>query len=474
MSGLFGVVTAQGCVEDLFYGTDYLSHMGTEYGGMAVIDRCRAGNGRIIRRIRSIAQAQFKSKFYDDYKEMVGNYGVGVISDKDEQPIFLNTKFGPLAICTAGLIENNKELIDGLLKDGISFTETTDGHSNATEIIGKLISQGDTIANGIKKMFSMIKGSCTLLLLSRKGVYAARDRYGHVPLIAGARNGDWAVTNETSSFSNLGFEIKKYLSPGEIILINDKGMETISRGREDINQICAFMWIYTGFPTSSYEGISVESVRERCGRFLARRDNIKADIVAGVPDSGVAHAIGYAMESGISYRRPLVKYSPGYGRSYTPPSQEIRDQVARMKLNPVKEIVNGNRIIICEDSIVRGTQLRNFTIKKLWDTGAREVHVRVACPPLMFPCRFCLSTRSINELATRRTIKDMEGKDIEDVGPYLSWRSPEYKNMIEWIRKDIGVTSLVYQRMDDMVAAIGVPAEKLCLYCWTGQSINKV
>ena len=474
MSGLFGVVTKGQCVEDLFYGTDYLSHMGTEYGGMAVISKQQEGDSRIIRRIRSIAQAQFKSKFYDDYREMMGHYGIGVISDKDEQPIFLNTKFGPLAICTAGLIENNKELIGSLLKDGISFTETTDGHSNTTEIIGKLISQGDTIINGIKRMFTMIKGSCTLLLLSRDGVYAARDRYGHVPLIAGSRNGDWAVTNETTSFSNLGFEIKKYLSPGEVILLNNKGMETVSRGRDDVNQVCAFMWIYAGFPASSYERIPVESVRERCGRFLARRDNIKADIVAGVPDSGVAHAIGYAMESGIPYRRPLVKYSPGYGRSYTPHNQEIRDKVARMKLNPVEEIIKGNRIIICEDSIVRGTQLKNFTIRKLWDNGAREVHVRVACPPLLFPCRFCLSTRSIDELATRRAIKNIEGKNTENISPYLDWRSSQYKNMVEWIKKDIGVTSLVYQHMDDMVAAIGLPAERLCLYCWTGKSVNKV
>ena len=473
MSGLFGVVSKKACVEDLFYGTDYLAHMGTEYGGMAVIGKGSEGNGRIIRRIRSIAQSQFKSKFHDDYPELQGNMGIGVISDKDEQPIFLNTKFGPLAICTAGLIQNYSELIQKLLKNGISFTETTDGHSNSTEIIGKLISQGKTIVDGIEKMFTLIKGSCTLLLLSRKGIYAARDRYGYVPLAIGKRKNDWAITNETNSFSNLGFKTKKHLLPGEIVLINENGMKSVARGQTRTNQICAFLWIYTGFPASDYEGISVEVVRERCGRFLAKRDNIKADMVSGIPDSGIAHALGYAMESGIPYRRPLIKYTPGYGRSYTPPSQEIRDRVAKMKLIPVKEIIKGNRIVICEDSIVRGTQLKKITGKKLWDSGAKEIHVRPACPPLMFPCRFCLSTRSINELAARRAIKAIEGRDIDDISQYLDWKTEKYERMIDWITKDLGVTSLRYQYMEDMVKAIGLPKEKLCLYCWTGKCVPK-
>lgn len=473
MSGLFGIVSKKPCIEDLFYGTDYLTHMGTEFGGMAVIGDHTENNGRIIRRIRSIAESQFKSKFHDDYREMQGNMGIGVISDNDEQPIFLNTKFGPLAICTAGLIENHAELIQKLLKDGISFTETIDGHSNSTEVIGKLISQGKTIVDGIEKMFTLIKGSCTLLLLSREGIYAARDRYGYVPLSIGERNGDWAITNETNSFSNLEFEIKKYLLPGEIVLINEDGMKSVVKGQTKINQICAFLWIYTGFPASSYEGISVEVVRERCGRFLAKRDNIEADIASGVPDSGIAHAIGYAMQSKTPYRRPLIKYTPGYGRSYTPPSQEIRDKVAKMKLISIKDIIFGNRIVVCEDSIVRGTQLKNFTIKKLWDNGAKEIHVRPACPPLMYPCRFCLSTRSINELAARRAIKAIEGTDIEDVSKYIDSESEKYKQMVDWIAKDLGVTTLRYQRLSDMVEAIGLPKEKVCTYCWTGECTAK-
>lgn len=468
MSGLFGVVSKDNCIEDLFYGTDYLSHMGTEFGGLAIISNPSQNDSRIIRRIRDISQGQFKSKFYDEIKELNGEWGIGVISDKDEQPVFLNTRFGPLAICIAGLIENHRELIAGLLSGGDSFSETTDGHSNSAEIAGKLIAKGDSLVDGIEKMFSKIKGSCTLLLLSRRGIYAARDRYGYVPLIIGKRGDDWAVTSETNAFSNLGFEIKKYLLPGEIVLINESGIETIAEGNKDTQQICTFLWIYTGNPASNYEGISVEMVRERCGGFLAKRDNVEADFASGVPDSGVAHAIGYAMEKGIPYRRPLIKYTPGYGRSYTPPSQVIRDRVAKMKLLPIKDIIDGNRIIVCEDSIVRGTQLRNFTIKKLWENGAKEIHIRPACPPLMFPCRFCLSTRSIHELAARRAIKDIEGRDIEDVSEYVDWKSDKYKRMVEWIAKDLGVTTLRYQRLEDMIEAVGLPKEKLCLYCWTG------
>lgn len=469
MSGLFGIVSKNDCVENLFYGTDYLSHMGTEFGGLAVINNPSQSDSRIIRRIHSITQGQFKSKFYDDFKELQGQWGIGVISDKDAQPIFLNTRFGPLALCTAGLIENHEELISKLLSEGTSFTETTDGHSNSTEIVAKLISQGTSITDGIARVFSRIKGSCTLLLLSRNGIYAVRDRYGYVPVVIGKRGDDWAITTETNSFANLGFEIKKYLTPGEVVLLNNSGMESVAVGNKEVSQICTFLWIYTGFPASSYEGISAEIVREKCGRFLAKRDEVKADMVSGVPDSGIAHAIGYAMESGIPYRRSLIKYTPGYGRSYTPPSQAIRDKVAKMKLIPVKDVINGNRIVICEDSIVRGTQLKNFTIQKLWENGAKEIHVRPACPPLMYPCKFCLSTRTLSELAARRAIKDIEGKDIEDVGEYIDYRTRKYQMMVDWIAKDLGVTTLRYQRPDDMINAIGLPKEKLCLYCWTGE-----
>lgn len=476
MSGIFGVVSKGDCAEILFYGTDYHSHLGTEYGGMAVLGE------DFTRQIHTISQSQFKSKFYEDYGRMKGNKGIGVISALEEQPIYLNSRFGPFCIVTNGLIANAHELSHDLLEKGITFSEVTDGEINTTELIAKLISQGSNIIDGIEKMFNAIKGSCSLLLLCKDGVYAARDRLGYTPLITGkspvrgsnanaakASNEAWAVTTETSAFTNNDFEIVKYLQPGEIILIDEKGITQRKPG-SDANQICAFLWIYTGFPAANYEGINVETVRERCGRFLARRDkDIKIDMVSGVPDSGLAHGLGYAMESGKPFRRPLVKYTPGYGRSYTPLSQETRDLIAKMKLIPVKDIIEGNSIVVCEDSIVRGTQLKNFTVKKLWDCGAKELHIRPACPPLMFPCRYNLSTRSIHELAARKAIRSLEGRDIEDVSEYIDPDSSKYKKMIEWIAKDLDVTTLRYQTVDDMVKAIGLPKEKLCLYCWMGE-----
>ncbi len=463
MSGIFGVVSKEDCAEILFYGTDYHSHLGTAYGGMAVLGE------DFTRQIHNISQDQFKSKFYQDFKRMKGNMGIGVISAFDEQPIYLNSKFGPFCIVTNGLLENIEELAGGLLEKGITFSEVSKGMVNVTELVAKLISQGNNLIDGIEKMFDAIDGSCSLLLLSRDGIYAARDRYGYTPLVIGKREDAWAVTSESSAFPNIEFEMVKYLKPGEIILINEEGMAQRRPGG-DTSQICAFLWIYAGFPASSYEGINVEMVRERCGRFLAKRDgDIEVDVVSGVPDSGTAHALGYAMESGKPYRRPLVKYTPGYGRSYIPTSQETRDLVAKMKLIPIKEIVEGNRIVVCEDSIVRGTQLKNFTIKKLRDSGAREVHIRVACPPLMFPCRFSLSTRSIHELAARKAIRSLEGQDVKNVSKYIDHNSQEYKKMVEWIAKELEVTTLRYQTVDNMVKAIGLPKEKLCLYCWTGE-----
>jgi amidophosphoribosyltransferase len=424
-----------------------------------------------MRQIHNIRQTQFKSKFYEDYKKMKGNKGIGVVSASDEQPIYLHSRFGPFCIVTNGFVENIRELTTDLLAKGISFSEVSDGTVNTTELIAKLINMGSNLIDGIEKMFAMIKGSCSLLLLHKDGIYAARDRCGYTPLVVGknAASGAWAITSETSAFPNTDFEIAKYLQPGEIALINEQGM-ACKRNGNDVNQICAFLWIYTGFPASSYEEINVEVVRERCGRALARHDkDVKADMVSGVPDSGTGHALGYAMESGRPFRRPLVKYTPGYGRSYIPPSQETRDLIARMKLIAIREIIEGNKIVICEDSIVRGTQLKNFTVKKLWDAGAREVHIRPACPPLMFPCRFNFSTRSIHELAARKAIHSLEGHDIEDVSKYIDRNSAEYKKMVEWIARDLEVTTLRYQSVEDMVKAIGLPREKLCLYCWTGE-----
>ncbi|NQT94821.1 MAG: amidophosphoribosyltransferase [Candidatus Omnitrophica bacterium] len=467
MSGIFGVVSKGDCINTLFYGTDYHSHLGTEYGGMAVL------GDKFTRHIHDISQSQFKSKFYDDLKHIKGNKGIGVISDKDEQPMYLNSKFGPFCIVTSGLIENADGLTDELLREGTSFSEVSTSGVNVPELIAKLINQGETIIDGIEKMFERIEGSCSLLLLNRDGIYAARDRLGYTPLTIGKNKDAWAVTAETSAFPNNDFSVVKHLQPGEIVLIEEAGIKQKKEGHAN-NQICTFLWIYTGFPAATYEGINVEIVRERCGRALARQDkDIKVDVVSGVPDSGLAHGLGYAMESGKPFRRPLVKYTPGYGRSYTPPSQETRDLIAKMKLIPIKEIIDGNSIVVCEDSIVRGTQLKNFTVKKLWDRGAKEIHVRPACPPLMFPCKFCLSTRSIDELAARKAIRSLEGHDLEDVSEYVDHKTSKYKSMVEWIAKDLEITTLRYQTVDNMVEAVGLPKEKLCLYCWTGKCPSK-
>ena len=469
MSGLFGVVSKNNCISSLYYGTDYHSHLGTEFGGIAFID---TKNGTPIKKIHDIANSQFKSKFYEGSNKIKSNLGIGVISDRDPQPLSFDSKFGTFAICCAGLVTNKKELAKNLIKKGTSFSEIERGDVNTTELIANLIIQGKNIIDGIEKMYSKIKGSISLLILTKDGIYCARDKNGVTPLVIGEKEGETAVASETSSFPNLGFKIKKFIEPGEIIFINKKGIET-KKGGGKVKKICAFLWIYTGFPTSSYEGINVEMVRENCGRFLAKRDNVDADLVSGVPDSGTAHAIGYAMESGKPFRRVLFKYSPGYGRSYTPLTQDIRDRIALLKLIANKDIANGNKIVLCEDSIVRGTQLKNYTITKLKDVGAKEIHIRPACPPLMFPCIYNLSTRSTHELVARKAIKALEGKDIKKVSEYLDPKSKKYKKMVDWIAKDLGATSLKYQLLDDMIKAIGLPKDKLCLYCWNGEDIQK-
>ncbi len=468
MSGIFGIVSNKNCISSLYYGTDYHSHLGTEYGGIAYIDE----KGVPRRKIHDISNSQFKSKFYDASENIKSNMGIGIISDKYPQPLSFESRFGTFAICCAGLITNKKKLTQVLIKKGITFSEISHGEINTTELIASMINQGDSIIDGIEKMHNSINGSVSLLLLTKEGVYCARDRNGVTPLVIGVKDDGVAVASETCSFPNLGFKIKNFIKPGGIIFISKKGIDVKKEGNHP-NKICAFLWIYTGFPASTYEGINVEKVREDCGRFLAKRDNVEIDVVAGVPDSGTAHAIGYAMESGKPFRRVLFKYTPGYGRSYTPPTQEVRDRVALMKLIANEDIIKGNRIILCDDSIVRGTQLKNFTIVKLKDAGAKEVHVRPACPPLMFPCIYNLSTRSINELAARRAIRAIEGRDIEDVSEYLDTNSEKYKKMIDWIARDLGVDSLQYMLLDDMVEAIGISKDKLCTYCWTGKGVQK-
>ncbi len=468
MSGLFGIVSNDNCVPSLYYGIDYHSHLGTEYGGIAFIDI----KGNPVKKIHDISNSQFKSKFDEVFNNIESNLGIGVISDKDPQPLNFEGKYGPFAICCAGLVSNKDVLVKELIRKGISFSEIDNDEINTTELIANLINHGENIIDGIEYMYDKIAGSISLLLLTKNGIYCARDKNGVTPLVIGEKQKEIAVASESCSFSNLGFKIKKFIEPGEIVYISKKGIDVEKNGGNS-NKICAFLWIYAGFPASTYENINVEKVREICGRFLAKRDNVEVDLVSGVPDSGTAHAVGYAMESGKPFRRVLLKYTPGYGRSYTPLSQEIRDRVALMKLIANEEIAKDNRIILCEDSIVRGTQLKNFTITKLKNAGVKEVHVRPACPPLIFPCIYNLSTRSIDELAARKAMRAIEGKDIEDVSEYLDPESDKYHKMLDWICKDLGATSLRYQLLEDMVEAIGLPKNKLCLYCWIGKGFQK-
>lgn len=466
MSGLFGVVSKTNCIEDLFYGTDYHSHLGTQKAGLAIF------NHKIQRSIHDISTSQFKSKFADELIKLKGKIGIGVISDSDPQPIIISSSFGVFALVTSGLLTNKDHLAREVMKEGGSFSELSSGEINSTEVVGKLIARKKDIVEGIENVFTKIKGSLSLLVLTKQGIFCARDKFGRTTLVIGKNGDDWAVTSETCAFPNLGFEIKKELSPGEIILLNKEGVQekkTFSNGEK----ICSFLWIYTGYPASAYDSVTVEIVREHCGMNLAKKDlkeGLKADFVTGIPDSGTAHAVGYAQESSIPYRRPLVKYTSGYDRSYTPPSQKIRDAVAKMKLIPIPEVITGKRIVICDDSIVRGTQLKNQAIQKLWQCGAEEIHVRIACPPLMFPCRFCLSTRTNKELAARRAIKKSFGKVKKlSLNDFLDENNPKYKKMVESICKELGVTSLKYQSVEDMVKAIGLPKKRLCLYCWTGE-----
>ncbi|KQC09112.1 MAG: amidophosphoribosyltransferase [Smithella sp. SDB] len=468
MGGIFGVVSSESCVQTLFYGTDYHSHLGTESGGMAVL-----GPKGFYKTVHSISQAQFKSRFIEDYKKMEGCFGIGAIDDETPQPLVFHSKFGVYAVAASGLITNKEKLVNELLNEGASFGEMAGGGVSNAEIVASLINRGSNIVEGIASMRGVIEGSICALVLTAEGIYAARDKYGRFPLSIGINKTQkdrksYVVATEASSFENLGYELIKFLGPGEIVLLTQDGVKLMKpEGTE--KKICAFLWIYTGYPSSVYEGIRVEGARERCGIYLAKRDNVQADLVSGIPDSGVGHAIGYSMGSGIPYRRVLVKYTPGYGRSYTPPTQEIRDLVATMKLCAVREVIKGNRIIVCDDSIVRGTQMKNLTIKKLWDNGAKEIHIRPACPPLMFPCIYASSTRTTAELAGRKAIRALEGKDIENPEKYLDTKSIKYSQMVDWIRHDLNVTSLRYLAIEDMVAAIGIPADQLCLHCWLGK-----
>jgi len=463
MGGLFGVFSNRDCVEDLFYGTDYHSHLGTKRGGLAV-----KNSGGFQRFIKDITTSQFRSKFDKDIKKMHGNKGIGVISDYEDQPLIISSRLGVFAISTVGKINNIEELANKALQNGTHFSEMHGGEINPTEMVATIISQAATFEAGIQKAQDMIDGSCTLLILTDEGIFAGRDSLGRTPLVIGEKPGSYAVAMETCAFPNLGYKITKYLGPGEIIFLSEKGLEQkVAPGRR--LQICSFLWVYYGYPASNYEGINVESVRYKCGAYLRREDDLEVDLVAGIPDSGTAHGLGYANEAQIPYARPFVKYTPTWPRSFMPQEQSIRDTVAKMKLIPIEELIVDKRLLFCEDSIVRGTQLRR-QVERLFESGAKEVHMRPACPPLVFGCKFLNFSRSRSELdlAGRWAIKELIGEDLENPVEYTNPESDNYKAMVNVIREKLHLTTLKYQRLENLVKAIGLPKEKLCTYCWDG------
>lgn len=467
MGGLFGVVSKEDCVRDLFFGTDYHSHLGTKRGGLTVINP-----EGFIRYIHNIENAQFRSKFEDDLYKMFGNKGIGVISDYDDQPLIIRSHLGKYALVTVGVAKNAEELVkDAFDNKAIHFSEMRGGEISPTELVAALINKESNFEDGIKNVMESIEGSCSLLLLTDKGVYAARDRLGRTPVIIGEKKGSFAVTLETCAFPNLNFEIKKYLGPGEVVLITEEGIEP-KKPPGDKMQICGFLWVYYGYPASSYEGINVENVRNKCGAKLAKNDDVNIDMVSGIPDSGTGHGLGYASEAGIPFKRPFVKYTPTWPRSFMPQEQATRDLVAKMKLIPIRELIEGKRILFCEDSIVRGTQLKD-TIQRLYDFGALEVHMRPACPPLTHGCKFLNFSRSKSELdlAARKAIYEIEGNADKNLDEYSMAGSAKYEAMLSQIKKRLKLTTLKYQSLEDLVQAIGLPKEKICTYCWDGAEL---
>ena len=464
MGGLFGVTSKDDCVADLFYGTDYHSHLGTCRGGLAVLDQ-----DRFERHIHDISNAQFRTKFEEDIQDMRGQSGIGVISDNESQPLIIGSHLGPYAIVTVGAIKNLDELAERAFKKRTThFSEMSGGGLNPTELIATLINEESTFEDGIQHAQSKIQGSCSVLLLTQKGIFAGRDRLGRTPLVIGAKEGAYAATFETTALPNLDYDVEHDLGPGEVVLLTPEGVQQ-KKPAGDRMQICSFLWVYYGFPASDYQGINVEVVRNRCGETLARKDNTPIDLVAGIPDSGTGHAIGYANQAQIPYSRPFAKYTPTWPRSFMPQLQEMRELVARMKLIPIRELIQGKRLLFCEDSIVRGTQLRDI-IQRLYDHGALEVHMRPACPPLIHECLYLNFSRSksVLDLAGRRAIRELEGDGDVDLTEYADPSTDKYAAMVDRIRQRTSLTTLQYQELPDLVKAIGLPKEKLCTHCWDG------
>ena len=467
MGGFFGVASKEACNLDLFYGTDYHSHLGTRRGGMATY-----GSDGWKRAIHNIENSPFRTKFEKDVDTMKGNIGIGCISDYDPQPILIQSHMGCFGITTVGKINNADQLIRNLYENGHThFQSMTNGQINSTELVAALICKKDSFVEGIRYVQSVVEGSMTLLLLTENGIYAARDLLGRTPVVIGKKENAYCVSFESFAYINLGYTDYKELGPGEIVYVTPESVETVSPACEKM-RICSFMWVYYGYPTSSYEGVGVEEMRYNCGKLLAQRDDhsIDVDIVAGVPDSGIAHAIGYANESGIPYARPFIKYTPTWPRSFMPTTQSQRNLIARMKLIPVHSLIEDRSLLLIDDSIVRGTQLRETT-EFLYQSGAKEVHVRPACPPLLYGCKYLNFSRSKSDLdlITRRIIREWEGdNDVNVLGEYADPNSDRYAAMLEEIRKRQNFTSLRYHRLDDLIKSIGIDACQVCTYCFNG------
>ncbi|MCD7871677.1 MAG: amidophosphoribosyltransferase [Enterocloster clostridioformis] len=467
MGGIFGVASKNSCTLDLFFGVDYHSHLGTKRGGMAVY-----GSQGFTRSIHNIENTPFRTKFDGDLDELEGTLGIGCISDTEPQPLLIQSHLGSFAITTVGKINNEAELVASAYENGhIHFMEMSHGRINATELVAALINQKSTLVEGLLYAQEKIEGSMSILLLTPEGIYASRDKFGRTPIVIGRKEDAYCASFESFAYINLGYTDYKELGPGEIVYMTPESAETVSPPREEM-KICSFLWGYYGYPTSSYEGINVESMRYECGKLLAKRDDAQPEVVAGVPDSGIAHAIGYANESGIPFARPFIKYTPTWPRSFMPQNQGQRNLIARMKLIPVDALIRGKKLLLIDDSIVRGTQLGETT-EFLYQSGAKEVHIRPACPPLMFGCPYLNFSRSTSELdlITRRIIRDREGDDVsrDVLNTYTDPDSANYKEMIEEIRKRLGFTTLRYHRLDDLVKSIGISPCKLCTYCWSGR-----
>lgn len=468
MGGLFGIVSKNDCVMDLFFGTDYHSHLGTKRGGM-----CVYGKGGFERAIHSIENSPFRTKFEKEILVMSGDSGIGCISDGEPQPLTVFSRQGEYSIGTVGRINNKDELVNGLIEKGChQFMTLSSGAINNTELVAALVSTKDTIVEGIKYAQEMVEGSLTMLILTKKGLYAARDKFGRTPLIIGKKKGAFCAASESFAFINIGYKTTKELGPSEIVFITPDAVETVGEPGDKM-RICTFLWTYYGYPTSTYEGVNVEEMRYRSGASIAKNDDLSdIDYIAGVPDSGTAHAIGYANESGIPFARPLIKYTPTWPRSFMPQNQKARDLVAKMKLIPVHEIIKDKKFVLIDDSIVRGTQLSD-TVKYLCDNGAKEIHVRPACPPLVFGCKYLNFSRStsVMDLITRRMIFQLEGENPSDetLNEYADSNSEKYADMVERIRHALHFDSLKYHNLQDTLDSVGIDKCKLCTYCWDGK-----